>query len=158
MGAEGKGLQVLTKENEWIDAIAGEGELIINMGDMMARLTNNQLKSTLPKWSTRHTRELWGTSRYSVPFFLHPSPNMPLNCLEDCVSEENPKAFEDCTAGEFLDERLRELGLKNKLWRQPSCYSPLPTPLFYWLGFLCLYFPKNSSPKPSLTIPMCLLY
>ena len=47
MGAEGKGLQVLTKDNEWIDAIAGEGELIINMGDMMARLTNNRLKSTL---------------------------------------------------------------------------------------------------------------
>ena len=112
MGAEGKGLQVLTKENEWIDAIAGEGELIINMGDMMARLTNNQLKSTLHQ-VVNPPRELWGTSRYSVPFFLHPSPNMPLNCLEDCVSEENPKAFEDCTAGEFLDERLRELGLKK---------------------------------------------
>ena len=82
------------------------------MGDMMARLTNNQLKSTLHQ-VVNPPRELWGTSRYSVPFFLHPSPNMPLNCLEDCVSEENPKAFEDCTAGEFLDERLRELGLKK---------------------------------------------
>lgn len=112
MGAEGKGLQVLTKDNEWIDAIAGEGELIINMGDMMARLTNNRLKSTLHQ-VVNPPKTLWGTSRYSVPFFLHPSPNMSLNCLEDCINEENPKAYQDCTAGEFLDERLKELGLKK---------------------------------------------
>ena len=46
MGAQGKGLQVKTKAGDWIDAIAQEGDLIINMGDMMARLTNNKLKST----------------------------------------------------------------------------------------------------------------
>jgi isopenicillin N synthase-like dioxygenase len=112
MGAQGKGLQVLTKEGEWIDAIAEEGELIINMGDMMARLTNNKLKSTQHQ-VVNPPQELWGTSRYSVPFFMHPSGDMPLNCLEDCVSETQQKGYEDCTAGDFLEERLRELGLKK---------------------------------------------
>ena len=112
MGAQGKGLQVLTKEGEWIDAIAEEGELIINMGDMMARLTNNKLKSTQHQ-VVNPPKELWGTSRYSVPFFMHPSGDMPLNCLEDCVSETQQKGYEDCTAGVFLEERLRELGLKK---------------------------------------------
>ncbi len=112
MGAQGKGLQVMTKDGDWIDAIAEEGELIINMGDMMARLTNNKLKSTLHQ-VVNPPKELWGTSRYSVPFFMHPSANMPLKCLKDCVSEAHPKAYEDCTAGEFLDERLKELGLKK---------------------------------------------
>lgn len=112
MGAQGKGLQVLTKEGEWIDAIAEQGELIINMGDMMARLTNNKLRSTLHQ-VVNPPKEMWGTSRYSVPFFMHPSSEMPLNCLENCVSEALPKAYKDCTAGEFLEERLKELGLKK---------------------------------------------
>ena len=110
MGAQGRGLQVLTKENKWIDAIAEEGELIVNLGDMMARLTNNVLKSTQHQ-VVNPPKELWGSSRYSIPFFMHPSPDMPLNCLPSCVSEKQPKAFEDCTAGEYLTERLIELGL-----------------------------------------------
>ncbi|MGB1971823.1 MAG: isopenicillin N synthase family dioxygenase [Flavobacteriaceae bacterium] len=112
MGAQGKGLQVLTKEKEWIDAVAKEGELIINLGDMMARLTNNTLKSTLHQ-VVNPPKELWGTSRYSIPFFMHPSSEMPLNCLDSCVSEAQPKAYADCTAGEYLEERLIELGLKK---------------------------------------------
>lgn len=111
MGAQGKGLQVLTRDNVWLDAIAEEDELIINLGDMMARLTNNRLKSTLHR-VVNPPRTLWGTSRYSIPFFMHPKPSMPLNCLLHCVSQENPKAYEDCTAGEYLDQRLIELGLK----------------------------------------------
>jgi isopenicillin N synthase-like dioxygenase len=51
-------------------------------------------------------------SRYSVPFFLHPKSNMDLTCLASCIDEENPKAYSDITAGEYLDERLREIGLK----------------------------------------------
>ena len=113
MGAQGRGLQVLTKENKWIDAIAEEGELIINLGDMMARLTNNFLKSTQHQ-VVNPPKEQWGSSRYSIPFFMHPSPDMPLNCLPNCVSEKQPKAFEDCTAGEYLTERLIELGLIKK--------------------------------------------
>jgi isopenicillin N synthase-like dioxygenase len=58
-------------------------------------------------------RELWGTSRYSIPFFLHPKSSMNLACLEGCINHETPKAYEDATAGEYLDERLREIGLKK---------------------------------------------
>ncbi|MFY8213036.1 MAG: isopenicillin N synthase family oxygenase, partial [Flavobacterium sp.] len=54
------------------------------------------------------------TSRYSIPFFMHPVSDMPLNCLPECIDASHPKAFEDITAGEYLEERLVELGLKKK--------------------------------------------
>ncbi len=112
MGAHGKGLQVKTKSGHWIDAIAEEGDLIINMGDMMARLTNNKLKSTVHQ-VVNPPKEHWGSSRYSIPFFMHPAPEMPLNCLENCIDAEHPKAYEDCSAGDYLNQRLIELGLKK---------------------------------------------
>jgi isopenicillin N synthase-like dioxygenase len=110
MGAQGSGLQVMTNDGTWIDAIAEPDELIINMGDMMARLTNNQLKSTLHQ-VVNPPKEAWRNSRYSVPFFMHPVAEMPLNCLPHCVSEKHPKAYDDKTAGAFLHQRLIELGL-----------------------------------------------
>ena len=112
MGAQGKGLQVLTKENQWIDAVAEENEIIINLGDMMERLTNGRLKSTLHRVANP-PKEAWGSSRYSIPFFMHPHPEMPLNCLPNCVTVAKPKGYPDCTAGAFLNERLIELGLKK---------------------------------------------
>ncbi|MDO6802203.1 2-oxoglutarate and iron-dependent oxygenase domain-containing protein [Wenyingzhuangia sp. 1_MG-2023] len=110
MGAQGKGLQVQNLEGNWIDAIAQDDELMINVGDMLSRLTNNQLKSTIHQ-VVNPPKELWGTSRYSIPFFMHPVPTMNLTCLDNCVSDENPKQFEDITAGDYLTERLIELGL-----------------------------------------------
>ena len=113
MGAQGKGLQVQNHNGEWIDAIAAEDELVINVGDMLSRHTNNKLKSTIHQ-VINPPRELWGTARYSIPFFMHPISEMPLNCLENCISAQNPKQFEDITAGDFLTERLIELGLIKK--------------------------------------------
>ena len=113
MGAHGKGLQVQNHKGEWVDAIAKPDELMINVGDMLSRLSNNKLKSTIHQ-VVNPPRELWGTSRYSVPFFMHPISEMPLNCLENCIDEEHPKLYEDITAGEFLHERLIELGLIKK--------------------------------------------
>ncbi|MEK6153755.1 2-oxoglutarate and iron-dependent oxygenase domain-containing protein [Flavobacteriaceae bacterium 3-367] len=113
MGAHGKGLQVQNHEGQWVDAIAKPEELMINVGDMLSRLSNNKLKSTIHQ-VVNPPRELWGTSRYSIPFFMHPISEMPLNCLEDCIDAEHPKKFEDITAGEFLHERLIELGLIKK--------------------------------------------
>ncbi len=110
MGAQGKGLQVMNNDGEWIDAIAQEDELMINVGDMLSRHTNNRLKSTVHQ-VVNPPRELWGSSRYSIPFFMHPVSEMPLNVLENCVDAERPKLYEDTTAGEFLHERLVELGL-----------------------------------------------
>jgi len=76
-------------------------------------LSNNKLKSTVHR-VINPPRELWGASRYSIPFFMHPISGMPLDCLENCIDNEHPKHFEDITAGEFLNERLIELGLIKK--------------------------------------------
>lgn len=110
MGAHGKGLQVQNHKGDWIDAIAQPDELMINVGDMLSRHTNNKLKSTIHR-VVNPERELWGTSRYSIPFFMHPVSEMPLNALEGTYDENNPKLYPDATAGEFLRERLIELGL-----------------------------------------------
>ena len=113
MGAQGKGLQVQNHIGEWIDAIAQPDELVINVGDMLSRHTNNRLKSTIHQ-VVNPPRELWGTSRYSVPFFMHPVSEMRLDCLENCIDSESPKLFEDISAGEYLHERLVDLGLIKK--------------------------------------------
>ncbi|MDT0552235.1 isopenicillin N synthase family dioxygenase [Urechidicola vernalis] len=110
MGAQGKGLQVQDHNGNWIDAIAQDDELMINVGDMLSRHTNNKLKSTIHR-VVNPPRELWKTSRYSIPFFMHPKSDMKLNVLKSCIDENHPKQFEDITAGEYLNERLIELGL-----------------------------------------------
>lgn len=113
MGASAGGLQVLRKDGEWIDAIPNEDELVINVGDMLERHTNNKLRSTIHR-VINPPKEQWHTPRYSIPFFMHPRSDMKLNCLDECVNEEHPKAFDDITAGEFLHQRLIEIGLIKK--------------------------------------------
>ena len=83
---------------------------MINVGDMLSRHTNNKLKSTIHR-VVNPSKELWKTSRYSIPFFMHPKGDMNLNVLESCISEKCPKLYDDITAGEYLNERLIELGL-----------------------------------------------
>jgi len=112
MGASADGLQVLRKDGKWIPITALPDQLVVNVGDMLERLTNKKLKSTIHR-VVNPPREKMNNSRYSIPFFMHPRSEMDLTCLESCVDEQNPKQFEDVTAGEFLDERLRELGLKK---------------------------------------------
>lgn len=112
VGASAEGLQVLSKQDQWVDVTAEKGELIVNVGDMLQRLTNNQLRSTTHR-VVNPPREKWYTSRYSIPFFYHPRPEMPLNCLEQCIDEQHPKQFADITADEYLNERLIEIGLKK---------------------------------------------
>lgn len=113
MGAHGRGLQVQNHKGEWLDAIAEPDELVINVGDMLSRHSNNRLKSTIHR-VVNPPREKWGTSRYSIPFFMHPISEMPLDCLENCIDDEHPKLYDDITAGDFLNERLVELGLIKK--------------------------------------------
>ena len=112
VGASADGLQILTKQNEWVGVTSLPEQIVVNVGDMLQRLTNNKLRSTTHR-VVNPPRELWGTSRYSIPFFLHPKSEMSLSCLQGCVDEEKEKAYEDVTAGEYLDERLREIGLKK---------------------------------------------
>ncbi len=112
VGASADGLQILTKQNEWVGVTSLPEQIVVNVGDMLQRLTNNRLRSTTHR-VVNPPRELWGTSRYSIPFFLHPKGTMSLACLEGCITEETPKGYEDATAGAYLDERLREIGLKK---------------------------------------------
>jgi isopenicillin N synthase-like dioxygenase len=112
MGASADGLQVLRRDGKWIPITALPDQLVVNVGDMLERLTNKKLKSTIHR-VVNPPRELMNTSRYSIPFFMHPRSEMDLTCLESCIDNNNPKQFEDATAGEFLEERLRELGLKK---------------------------------------------
>lgn len=112
MGAQGRGLQVQNHRGEWIDAIAEEDELVINVGDMLSRHTNNKLKSTIHR-VVNPPKSAWHSSRYSIPFFMHPVSNMKLDVLPHCIDDEHPKQFTDITAGEFLEERLRDLGLRK---------------------------------------------
>lgn len=110
MGASADGLQILTKNDQWISVTAKPNQLIVNVGDMLARLTNDKLKSTVHR-VVNPPRELMKYPRYSIPFFMHPRADMDLSCLENCVDDQHPKRYEDITAGEFLHERLREIGL-----------------------------------------------
>lgn len=112
IGASADGLELLTRENTWFPVSAHGEDVVVNVGDMLQRLTNGKLKSTTHR-VVNPPRELMKNSRYSVPFFLHPRANMDLTSLPSCIDAEHPKQFSDMTAGEYLDERLREIGLKK---------------------------------------------
>lgn len=113
MGGSAKGLQAQSLDGTWISVDPAPDEIVINIGDMLARLTNDRLRSTQHKVITPD-EESWTKPRYSTPFFLHPRSDMDLTCLESCISSEKPKGYTDTTAGEFLTERLIELGLQKK--------------------------------------------
>ena len=112
MGASADGLQVLRRDGKWIPITALPDQLVVNVGDMLERLTNKTLKSTIHR-VVNPPRQLMNTPRYSIPFFMHPRSEMSLAVLPHCVSAEQPKAWSDISAGEFLDQRLREIGLKK---------------------------------------------
>lgn len=112
VGASAGGLQLLNKQDKWLAIVPEEDEIVINVGDMLQRLTNNYLKSTTHR-VVNPPREEWHKPRLSIPFFLHPVAKMDLTCLDKCVTTENPLHYEPITAGGYLDERLREIGLKK---------------------------------------------
>ena len=112
IGASADGLEVLNKQNQWVAVTALPDHIVVNVGDMLQRLTNGKLKSTTHR-VVNPPREKWGTSRYSIPFFLHPRSEMRLDCLPSCVPAGEKPHWEPISAGEFLDERLAEIGLKK---------------------------------------------
>ncbi len=112
IGASADGLELLTRENTWFPVKAHGEDVVVNVGDMLQRLTNGKLKSTTHR-VVNPPREMMKFSRFSVPFFLHPKSGMDLTSLESTIDAEHPKQFSDITAGQYLDERLREIGLKK---------------------------------------------
>ncbi len=113
MGASADGLQVLRNDGKWIPITALPEQLVVNVGDMLERLTNKKLKSTIHR-VVNPPRDQMDKPRYSIPFFMHPRSEMSLASLPSCVDAQHPKLWEDITAGAFLDQRLAEIGLKKK--------------------------------------------
>jgi isopenicillin N synthase-like dioxygenase len=113
LGAEEAGLELLAKDGRWIGVAPPEGALVVNIGDMLQRLTNHVLPST-----THQVRNPAGEraahSRYSMPFFLHLRSDFTFHTLPECVSPDNPDRYPvSITADDYLQERLREIGLKR---------------------------------------------
>lgn len=113
LGAEEAGLELLGKDGQWISASPPEGAMVINVGDMLQRLTNHVLPSTTHRVRNPDTARA-GFSRYSMPFFLHLRSDFPFSTLPQCISADNPDRYPvSITADEYLQERLREIGLKK---------------------------------------------
>jgi isopenicillin N synthase-like dioxygenase len=112
LGAEEAGLELLTREGKWLEVNPPHGALVVNIGEMLQRLTTHVLPST-----THRVRNPAGErashSRYSMPFFLHLRSDFPFVSLPQCVTPENPDRYPvSITADDYLQERLREIGLK----------------------------------------------
>ncbi|MEQ8434504.1 MAG: 2-oxoglutarate and iron-dependent oxygenase domain-containing protein [Oceanicaulis sp.] len=111
LGAEEAGLQVKTKSGDWLPVQPPKDALVVNIGDMLQRLTNHVLPSTTHR-VVNPSVERMAYPRYSTPFFLHFNPDFEIATLPGCVSKENPDRYpQPITAHEYLRERLIEIGL-----------------------------------------------
>lgn len=111
IGASNPGLQALSRKGEWIPVQTEAEEIVINVGDMLQRLTNYYYVSTTHQVVNPSDPQKLKESRLSVPFFLHPVSEMSLKALPHCVSAQSPQRDPDTTAGEYLSQRLKEIGL-----------------------------------------------
>lgn len=107
LGATESGLELLDSDGNWLAVESGPDEIVLDTGDMMSRLTNDVLPSTVHRVVNPRKQD---ESRYSMPFFLHPHSNADLSCLPQCLGETGAK-YPPITAGEFLQRRLEEIGL-----------------------------------------------
>ncbi len=111
LGAEEAGLEILDRDGRWLAINPPAGALVVNVGDMLARLTNDVLPSTTHR-VVNPPPERRGVARYSMPFFLHFRPDFLIETLPGCVSTDRPNRYpEPITAGAFLRQRLREIKL-----------------------------------------------
>ena len=111
LGAEEAGLELLDRDGRWLPIRPPEGAMVVNVGDMLQRLTNHVLPSTTHR-VVNPPPERRGTPRYSMPFFLHLAPDFLIETLPGCVNPDNPDRYPDpITADAYLHQRLREIGL-----------------------------------------------
>jgi isopenicillin N synthase-like dioxygenase len=111
LGAEEAGLELLDRDGNWLPVQPKAGELAINVGDMLQRLTNNVLRSTTHR-VMNPAPERRGHARYSMPFFLHFRPDYLIETLPQCVGPDRPDLYPDpITAHDYLLQRLREIKL-----------------------------------------------
>ena len=100
------GLELLDRDGRWIAVNTARHNLIVDSGDMMARLTNDVIPATTHRVVNPSSRNL---SRYSLPFFMHPDADVVLSCLPSCIG--SGAKYPDIRAGSFLEQRLRDIGL-----------------------------------------------
>jgi isopenicillin N synthase-like dioxygenase len=113
LGAEEAGLELLDRDGQWITVDPPKGALVINIGDMLERLTNHVLPSTTHRVRNPGSARA-AHSRYSMPFFLHPRSDFEIRTLPQCITANRPDHFPvPITADEFLQQRLREIGLRE---------------------------------------------
>nr|WP_294810038.1 2-oxoglutarate and iron-dependent oxygenase domain-containing protein [uncultured Sphingomonas sp.] len=114
LGAEEAGLELLDRDGKWLPVKPPEGAMVVNVGDMLQRLTNHVLPSTTHR-VVNPPPERRGHSRYSMPFFLHPAPDFLIETLHGCISDERPNRYpEPISSHDYLHERLVEIGLIKK--------------------------------------------
>jgi len=111
VGASAEGLEVQSRSGEWVPFTAEADTIVVNIGDMLQRLTNHVYPSTTHR-VVNPQNENSRKPRYSVPYFLHPNPDFVIDVLPSCVDAEHPKRYaQPITANEYLQERLREIKL-----------------------------------------------
>ena len=112
VGASTAGLEVQSKSGEWVPFTSEGDTIVVNIGDMLERLTNHVYPSTIHR-VVNPPGEAARQPRYSVPFFLHPNPDFLIDVLPSCITPDNPSRYpEPITAHGFLEQRLREIKLK----------------------------------------------
>jgi isopenicillin N synthase-like dioxygenase len=108
--ATSSGLEILTRDGEWLSVDALKGQIVVDSGDMLSRITNEVIPATTHRVVNPKSADD-DVVRYSMPFFVHPYPDCVLRVFDACVTPDNPKRYPDITADDFLRQRLREIGL-----------------------------------------------
>jgi isopenicillin N synthase-like dioxygenase len=108
IGSSEAGLEILARDGNWVPVTSIPGTIVVNIGDMMKRMTNHVLPST-PHRVVNPPGEAATQARYSIPFFMHPDPEFVIETLPQCITPGNPDRYpEPLSAHEFLLQRLRE--------------------------------------------------
>ena len=109
--ATDSGLELLRRDGAWLPVEARPGQIVVDAGDMLSRVTNQVVPATTHR--VVNPPPSANRDRYSMPFFVHPYAACDLAVLERFVSTERPRRFPPVTAGELLSRRLTEIGLKR---------------------------------------------
>lgn len=112
VGSHEAGLEILTRDGQWLPVTMLPGAIVVNIGDMLQRLSNDVLPSTTHRVVNPVTNDK--SPRYSMPFFLHPNPDFIIDPLATCISQDHPNRYPQAiSANDYLDQRLKEIGLKS---------------------------------------------
>ncbi|MDT8450450.1 MAG: 2-oxoglutarate and iron-dependent oxygenase domain-containing protein [Wenzhouxiangellaceae bacterium] len=111
IGSKEQGLEILNKRGDWVPVTTLPGTIVVNVGDMLQRLTNHVYQSTTHR-VVNPPGEAAKRSRYSIPFFLHPNPDFVIETLVQCITPDNPNRYpEPISSDDYLRQRIREINL-----------------------------------------------